>query len=450
VKSLKSRLLIVLSCIALLFWGGTVAWWILHSTRTETGYWDIMFQTVAGQILISVPKEIEQLPEPKIDPKIARAAEKLSFQVWVNKQRAVIRSPGSPTTPLKPDFVDGFADESKAGQSWRVYSIADEAGKLHVQVGAMHSVMGREFVKKALAVLLISLFLLALLGTAIWWVVCWSLKPVVQIEAALREKKVFDLTPLPADDLPHEIKPLVVSFNSLLHQLDEAVEDERRFIADAAHELRTPLAALQAHVQVALKADTAAEKNEALVKLLAVIERSGRLSEQLLDLARLDAGKRAGDRVTVDLCELIPVVVRDFESQAGQKRQTIAVETSPCSIVGDIDELGILLRNLVDNALRYTQEEGRVAITCGCVERDGKQHCFLSVADNGPGVPEEAQRHIFDRFYRVPGNGGRGSGIGLSLVARIAEIHGAKIELKEGLVSREGWGLGVTILFPAA
>jgi signal transduction histidine kinase len=440
----------VLCIVAILFWTCTVTFWIAYATRQESGHWDAMFQTVAGQILYSMPGDLEVLAaEPKAAPsqEVSREPEKLSFQVWVNRKRAFVRSPAAPLTPLKPDFADGFANQLHGDQVWRVYSIADAAGKVHVQVGAMRGLMEGELMRRMVLVLVGATVLLALLGTAIWWVVCWSLRPVMEIEAALREKKVFDLTPLPSDNLPYEIKPLVVAFNTLLGQLNQAMEGERQFIADAAHELRTPLAALQAHVQVALRAETVQEKDVALTKLLAVVERSARLSEQLLDLARLETGNRICHNKPLDLCALIPVVIRDFETTAAQRGQVISVETEPCEIAGDVDELGILVRNLVDNALRYSHDRGRVAVTCGLLERDGKRHGFLKVADNGPGVPEGARQHIFDRFYRVPGNGGRGSGIGLSLVARIVEFHDALIEVGEGL---DGRGFGVTIVFPAA
>ena len=446
-KSIKARLIKVLFIVALLFWTGVVGFWIAYSMREESGHHDTLFQTTAGQILQSMPMDVEQMAgTSRTVPgdEASRVPEKLSFQVWINRTRAVIRSPAAPLTPLKPDFVDGFANQLQGDEMWRVYSIADAAGKLHVQVGAIHSVIDGEIKEKAMKALVAASVLLILLGVAIWSVICWSLQPVEEIEAALKAKDVFDLTPLPAGNLPAEIKPLVIAFNALLARLGQSMEDERRFIADAAHELRTPLAALQAHVEVALRAGNIAEKDEAMTKLLAVVERSARLSEQLLDLAQLEAGARAGQLQPIDLCDLIPVAIRDFETIAQQRRQTISVRAETCLINGDVDPLGILVRNLVDNALRYSPEQGRVTITCGSMDRDGVQRGFLRVADDGPGVATSEQAHIFDRFYRVPGNGGRGSGIGLSLVARIAEFHHARIEVGDGI---DGRGLGVTILF---
>jgi signal transduction histidine kinase len=228
--------------------------------------------------------------------------------------------------------------------------------------------------------------------------------------------------------------------------LDDAIQGERRFIADAAHELRTPLAALLAQAQVALRTAATDEEKTSLRRLVAGVERSARLSEQLLDMARLDAGKYANGHERVDLYDLLVVVVRDFETVANQKRQLISLDTEPCVIVGHIDELGILIRNLLDNALRYAAEGGHVAVSCQCLQKDGNEIVRLRVADDGPGVPEPERERIFDRFYRVPGNGGRGSGIGLSLVARIAQLHGATIAVGKGL---DGRGFGIDVWFPA-
>jgi signal transduction histidine kinase len=245
--------------------------------------------------------------------------------------------------------------------------------------------------------------------------------------------------------LPSEIRPLVESFNHLLDQLDQAMQGERRFIGDAAHELRTPLSALQAQAQVALRAATLADKDAALVKLLAVAERSTRLSDQLLDLARMDAGVHAPQKSAADLSELITHVSQEFDMQAQQQRRGIILALTPCPIECDVDEIGILLRNLLDNALRYTPEGGRVKISCGYSEEAGKRHVCLEVADDGPGVPEAEQQAIFRRFHRIAGKGGRGSGIGLSLVAGIAQLHEAAIQTGTGL---DGKGLSVRILFP--
>nr|WP_259371873.1 ATP-binding protein [Caldimonas mangrovi] len=224
------------------------------------------------------------------------------------------------------------------------------------------------------------------------------------------------------------------------------MQTEKRFIADAAHELRTPLAALLAHAQLAAEADDPQEAKAALRRLTAGVERSARLSEQLLDLARVDVSK-PGQSETVPLYETVEMVVRDFEMVAVQKKQRIVLDLEPCTVAGHVDAIGILVRNLVDNALRYTPASGRCVVSCRTEAVDGRDVVRLKVADNGPGVPVDERERIFDRFYRVPGTGERGSGIGLSLVARIAQMHGARICVGEGI---DGRGFGIWLDFEPA
>jgi signal transduction histidine kinase len=276
-----------------------------------------------------------------------------------------------------------------------------------------------------------------------WWAVSRALRPLATIEAAARGRSKLDLTPLPSQSLPREFRPLVDSFNDLLGQLDQAIQAERRFIGDAAHELRTPLSALQAHVEVALRAKSDDERVQSLTKLLAAVERSGRLSEQLLDLARLEAGDHAPIREEYDLCEIVRHVVSEFELIARRQQRTIEVFAQPCRIQCDVNEIGILVRNLVDNALRYTSPGGTVRVSCGCDDASAKP--FLEIADDGPGVPAADQAVIFERFHRGTSNSAvRGAGIGLSLVARIASMHHAWIETGDGFGNP---GLRVRVTF---
>jgi two-component system sensor histidine kinase QseC len=243
------------------------------------------------------------------------------------------------------------------------------------------------------------------------------------------------------------VQTLVDSFNRILEQLNSAIQTERRFIADAAHELRTPLALLAANAQVALRADTRQEREEALRRLSTGVERSTRLSEQLLDLAQLDSSKHATAHPTVNISDLVMMVVRDFESTARQNNQSITLNAEPASTLGNIDELGILLRNLLDNALRYSGAGSHIAVSCVNTFRAGAACVRVMVEDNGPGVPEAYRDRIFDRFYRIAGSGQTGSGIGLSLVARIVASHHAQIEVGPGPDNR---GFHVTLYFAVA
>jgi signal transduction histidine kinase len=290
-----------------------------------------------------------------------------------------------------------------------------------------------------------------LLSAAMWRLITWSLAPLINVEQAIALRQPDDATPLPTGELPCEVRPLVESFNRLLERFDQARQAERRFISDATHELRTPLAAISAHAQLALRATAPEDTRAALLRLTAVIDRSARLAEQLLDLANLEASARANARDPLALDELVALVVRDFEAIASLKGQSLRLEAEPCQVVGDVDELGILMRNLIDNALRYGGAGVHIVIRCGPLDTaeavQSQSGALLEVVDDGPGVAAPERARIFDRFYRVAGNGERGSGIGLALVSRIADIHGATIEAGPGL---DGAGLRVAVTFPTS
>lgn len=458
--SLRGRLLVALLLVLMLFLGVGLTCQTIMLTRQQTGWWDSSLRLIAHQILLSLPEDVGHLSGQRLylpggvdtspphgPQRLAEAmafhGDKMSFQVWTNSGRDAFRSPGSPTVPLRADFADGFAETEIDGQLWRVYSVSDATGRVHVQVGRTHEQLRAELSRWVQLSMAAAVAVFALLAAAIWFVICWSLRPVVGVQDAIQQRDALDLTPLPCHDLPDEVAPMVESFNRLLQRLDASVQGERRFIADAAHELRTPLAALVAHTQLALDTNDPQESRAALLRLNTVVQRSARLTEQLLDMARLDAGRTLDSERRIGLYELIEVVVRDFELTAQQRQQRVALELEVCEIVGDVDALGILVRNLIDNALRYSGVGGRVVVSCQVCGSE----VLLKVADDGPGVPEGEHERIFDRFYRVAGNGGRGSGVGLSLVARIAQLHGASIEVGPGL---GGKGFGLTLRFMAA
>jgi two-component system, OmpR family, sensor histidine kinase QseC len=454
-KSLRVRLFgaLVLSIVG--FWICWLAFIQTRASECEMGWWDVSLRETANEILRST--DIAGLADvrpngsdvasvmPFVPSSTTFEANDVSYQVWVAGREA-LRSPSAPSVPLKASFADGASRERIGGEVWWVHAVSDPERALQVQVGKQQSRWAHDMRGLWRFGVVNSWLFSAVVGLVCWGVIRWSLAPVTALRTAVQRRSAFDLTPLSTRRLPDEVRPLVDSFNRLLERLEYAIQAERRFIADAAHELRTPLAALSALAQVAVRTESMEEKNAALSKLEAVVARSTRLSEQLLDLARLDAAKGTDHYQPVDLSELVELVVRDFETVAHQKRQTLQMDTAPCVILGSTDELGILLRNLVDNALRFSGEGGRVAVSCQQALAQRKS-VLLTVADNGPGVPLSERERIFDRFYRVPGNGQHGSGIGLALASSIARSHGATIQVGDGL---HGRGLGVLVLFEDA
>ncbi|QGZ41312.1 signal transduction histidine kinase [Pseudoduganella flava] len=445
-RSLNLRLiLVVIGAIALCCTGMLVA---VLSQFYEGRTADKNLALMATRLLSTLPADADRagLREAGLQPRAAPsvAADALVFQIWVDG-RLVAATPGAPDAPLVASFADGLASTVVLGKRWRAYSATDKTGRVTVQVGNAHAILDgymRNSVRHGL--ILISV-LVVIVSATIWLATRSVFRPVLALSAAMRHRSRFDLTPLPLDGLPRELHPFVASFNDLLRQLDEAVEDERRFIGDAAHELRTPLSAVQAQAEIALQAADPEDKQVALRKLLVVAGRSTRLSEQLLDLARINAGARAHQRAQVDLALLVEHVAQEFEVSASRSGRALYLDVHPCPICCDVDEIGILLRNLLHNALRYTPQGGSVLVRCRHAPAAKGAGIYLEVSDDGPGVPLAERDAIFERFYRAAGSTVRGSGIGLSLVASIARSHAATIEMDTGL---DGRGLTVRVVFP--
>ncbi|WP_144638535.1 ATP-binding protein [Bordetella genomosp. 13] len=448
--SLKRRLLLALLLTVLLNWGAWFAMQAVQMGRQQTGSWDAELEDVAQKVLLSLPGPMEpssgmagfRLPE---NMQRKQDTDGLRFQVWqLDGSRAlVLRSSEAPLQSIAGGTDGlGYSDTVIGGEPWRVYALNDRDNRVQVQVGHPISQRRAEFHKWMRESLNATAVLFALLSLSVFCVLRHGLRSIDSLRAAMQQRDPFDLTPLPTRDTPVELRPLIASINRLLARLETALTRERRLIADAAHELRTPLAVLTTQAEVARGSMQMEDKDQALDKLLGAARRATRLSEQLLDQARLDALERAPSE-PVELAALVALMVRDHESAARAKGQRVVLDVQPCTIAGDLDALGILVSNLVDNALRYTPEGGRIDVSCGPHEGGG---ALLRVADNGPGVPEDERGSIFQRFYRAQGTATRGSGIGLSLVAQIAQLHSARIECCDGLDSR---GFCVEVYFPA-
>ncbi|RMX06754.1 HAMP domain-containing protein [Pseudothauera nasutitermitis] len=452
-RSFNAQLILVIVAVIALCWTVVLGIVLTQLSLNRTSTWDEKLGAMATQLLVTIPADSDfdggAGPGLKLGAAAGTKHEPLVFQIWIDRSRMVASTPGAPASPLQPDFSDGAASTEVENQKWRVYSATDSTGRVTVQVGNLQSIVDADMRHEAAHALALATVLLVIAGLVMWFVSQAALKPVRALGAAMRHRRRFDFTALPLDRLPRELHPLVDSFNHVLKQLDEAIEGERRFIGDAAHELRTPLSALQAQAEIALRATDPQDKDAALRKLLVVAKRSTRLSEQLLDLASINAGAKAPKHVPADLSKLVQHVAQEFEVYASLNQRSLFLDVHACKISCDIDEIGILLRNLMHNAMRYTSEGGNVLVRCGYLTPQGSEPTqpmvYLEVADDGPGVPAEQREAIFERFHRVAGTPVRGSGIGLSLVAGIAESHNATIHTGTGLEDR---GLMVRVIFP--
>jgi two-component system sensor histidine kinase QseC len=284
---------------------------------------------------------------------------------------------------------------------------------------------------------------LPLLAGGIWLALGQGLAPLRELRAQLARRSASDLQPLDTARAPEEVEPLVAELNRLFARIGETVARERRLTADAAHELRTPLAVLSTQAQVARRATGDAQRNEALDALIAGAERAARLIEQMLTLARLEAGKPAEPVQRVALQEIAREALAEAAPRAVEKNVDVSLENgAPAEVQGHAALLAILLRNLVDNAVRYTPAGGRVRVSARALPEGAE----LEVADNGPGVASAELPRLGERFHRLAGAAETGSGLGLSIVLRIAELHGARVRFAPGL---GGAGLSVSLRFPS-
>ncbi len=373
----------------------------------------------------------------------------LVVQVWDRNGVRIFLS--RPQQPLPSLAQLGFTTVGTPNGEWRVFSTLASGGV--VQVAQPMSVRRELAASMALRTVVPLLAVAPFLALAVWFGITRGLRPLDRVTAAVGKRAPGVLEPLPETGQPAEVQPLVHALNGLLGRLDRALGAQRAFIADAAHELRTPLAAVHLQAQLAERATTDAERGVALAELKTGLARATHLIEQLLTLAREEPGMAERPFAPVNLSELARSVVGDHAAIAAARHVDLGIAEghadgveTPVLIDGDAAGLRALLSNLVDNAVRYTPAGGRVDVS---VEVDGIG-AVVTVRDSGPGIPASERGRVFDRFYRLPGPSAEvpGSGLGLAIVKRIAERHDANITLGPGIAGPDGEGLGVIVHFP--
>jgi two-component system, OmpR family, sensor kinase len=365
-----------------------------------------------------------------------------AFQVWRPDGTLAARTPSIPHQTLLPAYPLGFSDASFDGQRWRVLHVRDpDTGHdvLAAECYEDRSALTRHIVLRVLRPLL---WALPVVVALLWLGIGKGLAPLGRLAREVSSRDPRALDAIPTQTVPREVLPLVEALNKLFQRLDAAFLQQRRFTADAAHELRTPLAGIKTQAEVALRATDASDRLRALEQVLGGVRRAVHLVEQLLVLARIDREATELVLSQPDLRRIAVSVLSEVTPYALKKGVEVELQGDALAPVrGSPDLLGMLLRNLVDNAVRYTPMGGQVFVI---VRREGDA-VVLSVEDNGPGIPAEERERVFARFYRLPGAAGEGSGLGLSIVQRIATLHGASVKLRD----RDGGiGLGVEVRFP--
>lgn len=322
---------------------------------------------------------------------------------------------------------------------WRVFTVQE--GGLTIQVATTSASRERKFATIAPWLLIPLVVLVLVLGLLIRTAVVRALAPLEQVRAEIGQRGVLALHALDTSGLPEEVAPLVDALNGLLVRLDQALVAQRRFTADAAHELRSPLTAVKLQAQVAGRAGSEEERTAALAQLSLGVDRAAHLIEQLLHLARLEPSSPQHAFQPVQLDVLIKQIIADFSTQADARSIDLGVGVcASLNIAGQPSSLRMLFGNLVDNALRYTPVGGRVDVEV--IEEDA--NAVISISDNGPGIPEAERDRVFERFYRIAGSDTPGTGLGLSIVREVVQLHGGEVKLDS---SPEG-GLTVRVYLP--
>lgn len=367
--------------------------------------------------------------------------ELVQFQIWDKTGNLLLRSNTAPKQPLS-DGTSGFSTKWIDGQLWHVFTTINPENGVRVDVAERSDFREELEGRVTQDSIFIMLITYPFLGLLIWAIVGRGLDIIKQVTNEIRQRVPSYLEPVDLEAVPAEIKPLIDELNKLFKRLWEAFEREKRFAADAAHELRTPLAALRAQTQVALKASSEETMRESLKKVLQGVDRSAHVVHQLLTLSRMVPQATIKEFERVNLVQQAKEVIADLAPVALKKNTDIELvaPNDETIMMGYPTALAILIRNLVDNAIRYTPPGSFVRVSI--YEQDDS--IVLKVTDNGPGIPEDLRGRVFERFFRVLGNKSTGSGLGLGIVQQIVEIHDAKIALE---TPEKGSGLEVTVVF---
>ena len=454
-KSIRKRILI--RVLGLLVIGTLIMGWASHHDSTHEV--EELFDAQLGQsarVLIGLlgasqgQMSTEQLAQALLEttgehPKLGHRYEsKLAFQVRNASGTVIARSFNVPQL-TDADWQPGFADLQQDNRQWRGYVLDSDESGLAVWVGERSDVRGELVDKIVRGTLVPDLLGIPLMVLLVWFAIGSGLKPLDKLARLIRLREPNSLQPIVLSDLPSELEPVQAALNRMLEQLHQLLAREQRFIADAAHELRTPLAVLKIHAENAMQATDPGEREQALQHLRQGVERATRLISQMLTLARLaDDQQRQRSPVALlescrdEVAELLPLALR-----RNQELELISDNGLPDKVDMEPGSLSTLLQNLVGNAIQHAPDGGRVLVS---LQRRADQ-LLLRVEDSGDGVPEGDRERLLERFH-TQGNS-QGAGLGLSIVQRIIERHQGSLLLGDsplgGLLVQASFPLGTPV-----
>lgn len=425
--SLTRRLSFILLIITASVWIGSLGCIYWGMQRTANSIFDKSLAETAHALLSTTSSSLEgRIPDHTVIEKAqGEHYNQIIFQIWHRNGKLIYRSVGIDTHPFVQQANFGWIKIHN--QTYRSYSVWDSTHTIQVQIAQVWTI--RQDIQRDMLLFLIvvSAFFLPLLSWLILQNIRSHLSTVFSISQNLEKQSIEHLKPI-NPVVPKEIEPLVNSLNTLLSEIAESMQREKRFTSNAAHELRTPLAAIRLHAQVLQSARSTEEAREAAEDIIIGIDKASRMITQLLTLARIEPNGQQ-IQVPVDLVKMIQSTLAMMDFQLCHAKIDLQLQLESALVTAQMDQLEIMLRNLLENAIIYRSQErpSIIKISCGCVEN----YSFLQIEDNGIGVSDEHIHLIFQRFYRV-NQGGTviGSGLGLSIVKQIVDLYHGKIELR--------------------
>lgn len=446
--SLRSRLVWLATLTTVVAWlaGGIGALYAAYQEGERL--YDEQLRDVAHVIVSFATHEIDEIRQEgrgdRVHWETATTLDlRYAYQIWSKDGELLLQSPNAQREPYAPLQREGLNDRTINGRPYCIYSLRSADGSMQIQVAEDESM--RSLLRPTLAYWLLGFFLIsiALLLLLNRWVFGGAVRALDQSAQQLTDRSPLDLRPVRADDPPRELQPLLDSINGLFARIARTLDSERHFTAAAAHELRTPLAAVRMQAQVADRARTPQEARAALNGLVSCVDRASRMVDQLLTLAHVESlAPKSSAFVPVRLDHVIEHVVLDLSHAAHGRDIRVDLQLDATTVRAIEFGVAALVRNLIDNALQHASSGGRVLVRTFARESE----VVLMVEDAGPGIPESERIRVFERFYRLPDSETDGCGVGLSIVQCVADAHHAQVALDS--VTRGG--LRVTVIFPAA
>lgn len=441
--SIRSR--IVFTLVSALIVAGLVASWATyHSTRSElSGLFDEQLRHTALELIERGDNDIKHTILVGQSPEM-----RFLVQIYDASTNRVYLSRRTDALPLAESV--GFSDiKDEAGTEWRQFTAT--VGTKIVQVAQPMNVRDRLAVSSAMNIVQPMFILIPFLAIAIWFVIVQALQPLNRTARAVAKRSPSSMTPIDTEGLPYELKSLVDAINSLMRRLGDSLSAQQRFASDAAHELRTPLAAIKLQAQLLSRAKDPETRAKYASRLQEGVARATRLVQQLLTIARLDPDAHDKPMSEFNLATVAQASVEELSVSAEAKGITLTHNCTDVTMLGMKDAIGLMITNLTDNAIRYTPEGGRIEVA---VRDDGDCHAVITVTDNGPGIAPEERTRVFERFYRALGTKVSGTGLGLAIVSRIVQMHNGIITINDGFVrpphdgEPEGFGAQFLVRIP--